>query len=317
MLPLPSFVLILLGLIALALGAESLVRGSSSLALRLGLAPLIVGLTIVALGTGSPELAVSLDAAIAGNSGIALGNVVGSNIANIGLILGLSALIHPIRIHVQIIRREVPLMIVASFGLVSILFGAGEIDRWAGLALLLGSVAYVANTYLTARQTIPATVEQEYVEGIPGQSRAVWFDVAMIILGLGLLIVGARMLVDGAIALAQQLGVSQTIIGLSVVALGTSLPELATSIVAALKREGDLVVGNIVGSNILNILCIVGIAAAIQPIAISSLRWLDLGAMMLFAIILFPLIALDFVLDRWEGAALVIGYGLYIFSMTL
>lgn len=317
MLPLPSFVLVILGLIVLALGAESLVRGSSSLALRLGVTPLIVGLTIVALGTGSPELAVSLDAAIAGSSGIALGNVVGSNIANIGLILGLSALIRPIRIHVQIIRREVPLMIVASLSLVSILFGAGEINRWAGLVLFLGSVAYVANTYLTARQTLPATVEQEYVEGIPGQSRVIWLDVAMIVLGLALLIVGARMLVDGATALAQQLGVSQTIIGLSVVALGTSLPELATSMVAALKREGDLVVGNIIGSNILNILCIVGIAATIQPIAASSLRWLDLGAMMLFAIIIFPFIALDFVLDRREGAILVIGYVLYIFSLTV
>lgn len=315
--PLPPFIFVILGLIVLTLGAESLVRGSSSLALRLGVAPLIVGLTIVALGTGSPELAVSIDAAIAGNSGIALGNVIGSNIVNIGLILGLSALIRPIRIHVQIIRREVPLMIVASLGLVLILFGAGEVNRWAGLVLFLGSVAYVANTYLTARQTIPATVEQEYVEGIPGQSRVIWLDVAMIILGLALLIAGARMLVDGATALAQQLGVSQTIIGLSVVALGTSLPELATSIVAALKREGDLVVGNIIGSNILNILCIVGIAAAIQPIATSSLRWLDLGAMMLFAIILFPFIALDFVLDRWEGAVLVIGYALYIFSLTV
>lgn len=315
--PLPPFVLVILGLIVLALGAESLVRGSSSLALRLGVTPLIVGLTIVALGTGSPELAVSLDAAIAGSSGIALGNVVGSNIANIGLILGLSALIRPIRIHVQIIRREVPLMIVASLSLVSILFGAGEINRWAGLVLFLGSVAYVANTYLTARQTLPATVEQEYAEGIPGQSRVIWLDVAMIVLGLALLIVGARMLVDGATALAQQLGVSQTIIGLSVVALGTSLPELATSMVAALKREGDLVVGNIIGSNILNILCIVGIAATIQPIAASSLRWLDPGAMMLFAIIIFPFIALDFVLDRREGAVLVIGYVLYIFSLTV
>jgi cation:H+ antiporter len=313
--PLPPFVLVILGLIMLALGAESLVRGSSSLALRLGISPLIVGLTVVAMGTGSPELAVSVDAAIAGNSGIALGNIVGSNIANIGLILGLSALIRPIRIHVQIIRREVPLMIVASLGLVSILFGAGEINRWAGLVLLLGSVAYVANTYLTARQTIPATVEQEFIEGIPAKSRAVGFDLAMIILGLGLLIVGARMLVDGAMALAQQLGVSQIIIGLTVVAVGTSLPELATSIVATLKQEGDLVVGNIIGSNILNILCIVGIAAAIQPIAASSLRWLDLGAMMLFAVIIFPFIRHNFVLDRWEGAVLVLGYGLYIFSL--
>lgn len=312
----PPLVLVILGLIVLTLGAESLVRGSSSLALRLGVSPLIVGLTVVALGTSSPELAVSVDAAIAGNSGIALGNIVGSNIANIGLILGLAAFIQPIRISVQVIRREIPLMIAVSLGLGWILLGTGEIDRWAGLVLFLASVVYVVNTYLTARQPIAATVTQEYVEGIPGKSRATWLDLGMIIIGLAMLVVGARMLVDGATTLAHQFGISQTVIGLTVVAVGTSLPELATSLIAAVKREGDLVVGNIVGSNILNILCILGIAAAIQPIAAQSLRTLDLGAMMLFAVIVLPFMMNDFVLSRREGALLLISYALYIFSLT-
>ena len=256
---------ILGGLLLLTIGAESLVRGSASVALRVGVTPLAVGLTVVAFGTGSPELFVSAQAAYAGNSDIALGNIVGSNISNIALILGLSALIRPIKTRAQVIQREIPLMIAATLLLCVFLIG-GVIGRFEGLILLAGGVAYTAFTYFMARREHNRRVEQEFTDVVPPSTRALWADLLLIVAGLGVLIAGAQLLVRGAIELAEGFAISQIVIGLTIVAIGTSLPELATSMVAAARKEGDIAVGNVVGSNVLNILCVLGIAALIQPI---------------------------------------------------
>lgn len=306
--------LILIGLILLALGAEGLVRGAASLALRLGITPLVVGLTIVAFGTGSPELAVSVEAAANGNSTIALGNIVGSNIANIALILGVAAIIRPIHINLKVLKREVPLMIAITVLLALMLF-AGEINQLEGLLMIAGSIAYVGMTFATARNNRAAI--KAYADELPKPTRAVWLDLALTIGGLGVLWLGARALLDGVVAVAQQIGISQVVIALTVVAIGTSLPELATSTVAAFKGEGDLAVGNAIGSNILNILAILGIAALIRPIATNGLRPFDIAALVLSAIVILPIMWRGYVINRWEGALLLIGYATYMYSLTV
>jgi cation:H+ antiporter len=305
-----SLFLILLGLVSLTLGAEWLVRGSSSLALKLGVTPLAVGLTVVAIGTSTPELAVNLNAALEHNSAIALGNIIGSNIANIGLILGTSALIRPINSHPQTLKRDVPLMIAITFAL-GVMLLDGEIGRLDGALLFAGSIAYIAWTYISARQENARANN----DATP-TSRAAWFDVTLIVVGLGTLVFGANELVDGAVALAQSLGVSPIIIALSVVAVGTSLPEFATSVVASHKRVSDISLGNAVGSNILNILLILGTTALIQPIHAREIRWLDLGAMIFFAVILLPMMHVGSKVTRREGALLLLAYAIYVLSLV-
>lgn len=306
-----SFFLILLGLGLLTVGAEWLVRGSASLALKLGVTPLAVGLTVVAIGTSAPELAVSLNAALEHNSAISLGNVIGSNIANIGLILGTSALIFPIPTHPQTLRRDVPLMIAITFALVVMLLD-GELGRLDGALLLGGGIAYIAWTYITARR--------QHANGdtdVTPSTRAVWFDLGFIVIGLGVLVVGANELVDGAVALAQSLGVSSIIIALTVIAVGTSLPEFATAVVASHKRAADISVGNAVGSNILNILLILGVTALVEPIHAREVRWLDLETMIFFAVVVLPMMRAGNRLSRREGALLLFIYALYTLSLLV
>ncbi|MCI0477425.1 MAG: calcium/sodium antiporter [Anaerolineales bacterium] len=304
-----SILFILIGLALLAVGAEMLVRGSSSLALKLGVTPLVVGLTIVALGTSAPELAVSVSAALDGNSAIALGNVVGSNIANIGLILALGALIRPITSNPQAVKRDVPLMIAITFALVALLLD-GEISRLDGALLLGGGITYIVWTYISARKN-----NGRAIDDLPRARRAAWIDLALIVVGLGLLVFGARALLDGVIAIAQALGISPVIIALTIVAVGTSLPELATTIIASRKGEADIGIGNAVGSNIFNILLILGVTALLQPIQARDLRVLDLGALIFFAIALLPLMIRGNRLSRSEGAILLIAYALYVFAL--
>jgi cation:H+ antiporter len=302
------------GLSLLTLGAESLVRGSASLALRLGITPLVVGLTVVAFGTSSPEMFVSLQAALDGNSALALGNVIGSNISNIALILSLSALVRPLRVQAQIIRREIPLMIISSLLLCLLLVG-GQLSRWEGLLLGICSIAYTAFAYFSARRNRNKTVDEEFKEGLPQPRKRAWLDVLYILIGLGLLIVGANLLVSGAVTIAEMFGVSQAVIGLTIVAIGTSLPELATSIAAARKDEGDIVIGNVVGSNVLNILFVLGFAALIRPIESQGIKASDLIVAVGTAVILLPLMWRGFQLTRWEGALLLTGYVVYLYSL--
>lgn len=309
-----SSLLVLGGLVLLAVGAEALVRGSTSIALRLGVTPLVIGLTIVAFGTGSPELFVSVEAAYRGDSGIALGNIVGSNISNIALILGMSSLVRPMRVHSKLIRREIPLMIAVTLILCVLLFD-GVLSRLDGLLLTTGSIAYTTFAYLSAKRDRSRIVKDEFDAGIRELGRPAWLDTTLVAVGFVALLIGAKLLLVGATVVATALGISQVVIGLSIVAIGTSLPELATSVVAAARGEADVAFGNVIGSNILNILCILGVAALIRPFDVQGLRPLDVGVLIGTAVLILPLMWRGSVLNRWEGGALLTGYFIYLFSL--
>jgi cation:H+ antiporter len=303
------------GILGLFIGAESLVRGSSSLALRLGISPLVVGLTVVAFATSSPELVVSIKAALENNPGIVVGNVVGSNICNIALILGIAAMISPMKVKSQVVKREIPIMIFVSLILLLILID-DSISRVEGIFLIVGIILYVVFSYKYSMKEKDKELDKEFREGVPKQTKSILLSVVLIIAGLGLLVGGAHIFVNGAVEVAYKLGVSHAVIGLSVVALGTSLPELITSIVASFRNENDIAIGNAVGSNVFNILSILGFSSVIRPIESSGVGIIDLGIMMLFTILILPLSRTGFRLRRREGALLFLGYLLYIAYLT-
>jgi cation:H+ antiporter len=308
---------ILAGIVGLFAGAESLVRGSSSLALRMGISPLVVGLTVVAFATSSPELVVSIKAALESNPGIVVGNVVGSNICNIGLILGVAALISPMQVKTQLVKREIPIMIIVGFILLLIL-ADDSISRFEGILLILGIISYVVFSYLYARKEKVIETSQEFIERIPaGKAKSAWVSILLIVGGLGLLLGGAHIFVNGAVEVAERLGVSQAIIGLSMVALGTSLPELITSIVASFRNENDIAIGNAVGSNVFNVLSVLGFSSVINPISSSGVGYVDLAIMMLFMIIILPMSKSGFIFKRVEGAILLAGYFAYILYLAI
>ncbi len=300
---------------ALYFGAEALVKGGAGLALRLGLTPLVVGLTVIAFGTSSPELVVSVQATTSGNGAIAVGNIIGSNICNIALILGLCSLISPLRADVQVIRREVPIMIGVTI-LALLVLGDGYVARWEGGMLLTGLLIYTWLTVAQARKESAAGASLEFAEEL-GQRRpaGLGVSVAAVIGGLAILVVGSNLFVRGAVTLAEGWGMSQIAIGLTIVALGTSMPELATSLVAAVKRQGDVAIGNTVGSNIFNVLGILGVAALVQPIEVPDLAWSDLGVMLAVSLALLPVVRTGGRINRWEGAgllALYVGYTIWL-----
>jgi len=301
------------GLVMLFLGAEGLIRGSSNLAIKIGITPLVVGLTVVAFGTSAPELVVSLNAALKGNSSISLGNVVGSNIANIALILGTAALIKPLNVHAKVIMREIPIMIGIS-ALLLLLLIDGEVGFVDGLIFVIGLIAYLIFNVITARKEKNPEVEEEFKEGLKSRL-GIPVSIFIMIAGLGLLILGANLFVQSAVAIAKIFNVSDAIIGLTIVAIGTSLPELITSIVASYKKEADIAIGNVVGSNVFNILCILGITSLIIPISTVGIGYIDLGVMLFTAIILFPLSRTGFSISRLEGAFMLAGYIGYIYYL--
>jgi cation:H+ antiporter len=309
-----NFLFIFIGLVLLVVGAEGLVRGSSSVALRLGVTPLVVGLTIVAFGTGSPELAVSIGSALNGNSGLALGNVIGSNISNIALILGIAAVIKPLNVRAEIVRRETPVMVIVT-ALLWLLLYDGQLSRIDGAILTVGAAAYTFLTYYLSKQKQKKEVEEEFEGAYTQPKGAVWKDLVFVILGLILLVLGANLLVDGAINVAKYFGLSEVVIGLTIIAIGTSLPELATSAIAAKKGEADVALGNAIGSNVLNILMVLGITALILPISLEGIRTLDLVVMLGSAVLLNVLLGRNFILDRLEGSILIIGYLIYVYSL--
>ena len=309
-----AFLALLAGLIMLSLGADGLVRGAASLARRLGMTPLVIGLTVVAMGTSMPELMVSLGAALRGSADLALGNVIGSNIANIGLILGISALVTPLRVKTQVIRFDVPVLVGVSVVLFAILIGP-VMDAVDGGLLVLGLVGYVGFNVWAARRERNRAVREEFDEEVPPQ-QPLWKDAVYLIGGLALLLGGAQLLVDGAIIIAENMGISQVVIGLTIVAVGTSLPELATSAVAAARSEGDIAVGNAIGSSIFNILGILGTTALVQPLATQNISGVDSGMMLGITVLLLPLMRTGYTLKRWEGMLLLgayIGYVVYLF----
>ncbi len=304
------------GLALLSFGADWLVRGASELAIRAGLTPLVVGLTIVAFGTSAPELVVSLKANLDPNTqaDIAVGNIVGSNICNIALLLGIAALIRPLVVGGQVVRREIPLLLVITGAFVAMIWD-GELARWEGLVMTAGIILYVFTSLRIAKMNPhdPA-VQVEIPEGALAEvsEKGSWWKSPMwIILGLGGLIFGADRLVTSGVAIATAFGVSQIVIGLTLVAIGTSLPELATTIAAVRRRETDIIAGNIIGSNVFNILAVMGIASAVKPITVQSLNRIDLAVMSGFTLALVPILLRGRTINRFEGGLLLIGYFVY------
>lgn len=304
---------LLLGLIALYFGAEALVKGGAGLALRLGLTPLVIGLTVIAFGTSSPEMVVSVKAALTDNGPIAVGNVVGSNICNIALILGLCALISPLRADLQVIRREVPIMIGVTV-LALLVLADGHVARWEGGVLLAALIAYTVVTVKQARAATAAAAASDFTDELgQGQSLGLGLSIGAVVGGLAVLVVGSHLFVEGAVTLATDWGMSPMAIGLTIVAVGTSLPELATSLIAAIKRQGDVAIGNIVGSNIFNVLGILGVAALVRPLDAPDLAGIDLGVMVLVSVALLPVVRSGGRISRGEGAALLAVYVGYTF----
>lgn len=297
------------GLALLYLGGDRLIRGASALASHFGISPLAIGLTVVAFGTSAPELVVSVDAAISGANDIAVGNIVGSNIANIALILGLAALLRPMRVEAKIIRIDSPIMILVSIALAVVLIN-GQASRIEGLLLLFGLAAYTAFTFWEARREAEQ-VQNEFTSAMPEVRSSVLVSGLLVLFGLALLVGGGHLLVTAAVDLATLLGISQAVIGLTIVAVGTSLPEFTTSIIATVRGQGDIAIGNVVGSNIFNILGILGLTAVIHPLEMGAIRWLDLGVMIFLACIVTVLLSTRLRLERIEGAFLVASFFLY------
>lgn len=318
----------LLGIVLIILGANFLTDGAAALARRFGLSPLMVGLTIVAMGTSTPELVVSLMSALEGSSDISLGNVVGSNIFNVLGIGGVTALVMPLVVMDSTVRREIPLMLLASIviafmafdGVFSGLIGQADfISRSEGLVLLGFFLIFLSYTIAIGRANEAATLSSEPAAPAPpaapkGHRRSVWILLAMIVGGLGGLIFGGQLFVDAASSIARRFGVSEAIIGLTLVAVGTSLPELATSVAAVLKGEAEIAIGNIVGSNIFNIFFILGLTATITPIRVSGVAPIDFGVMIAAALLLgvFGVFFGQRRVTRIEGGVLVVGYIVYV-----
>lgn len=298
-------------LVLLFAGAEGLVRGSSSLALRAGLSRLMVGLTIVAFGTSSPELVVSIKAAMSQQGDISVGNVIGSNSFNIGVILGLTAMICPIPVHLQVIKIDAPIALGVAL-LLPLLLLDQTLGRTEGLVLFAGIVAYTWMSVVLGRK---AGAADESDMPAPPVSRHWLLDIAFIAAGLAVLVLGSQLLVDHSITLAKSLGVSEAVIGLTIVAAGTSMPELATSLVAAIRKQPDIAIGNIVGSNIFNILAILGLASMVSPLHAPGISVMDYATMIIFSVLLIPLLYTGRLLHRLEGALLLALYGIYLFLL--
>jgi len=307
-------VYIAFALVLLFVGAEGLVRGSSSLALRAGLNRLMVGLTIVAFGTSSPELVVSVEAALSNQGDISVGNVVGSNIFNIAVILGITALVCPIPVHRQVIKIDAPVALGVALLLVLLLLNQ-TLSRLEGVLLFSGIVAYTwMSVILARREPPPASADEENILAV-NTSRHWCVDIALILVGLAILVAGSRLLVENSVALAVSFGISEAVIGLTIVAAGTSMPELATSLVAAFRKQPDIAIGNIVGSNIFNVLGILGVASIVSPIEAPGISTLDYGVMILFTVLLIPLLYTGRILHRVEGAVLLALYFGYLFLL--
>ncbi|MEW6428886.1 MAG: calcium/sodium antiporter [Thermodesulfobacteriota bacterium] len=302
------------GFLLLVAGAELLVRGASRLARAVGISPLVVGLTVVAFGTSSPELAVSLLSASGGQADIAVGNAVGSNIFNVLFILGLAALITPLAVSRQLVRLEVPLM-VASAALLPLFAMDGRLGRLDGVLLFAAVLAYTTWAIRRSRRENGAATDEyarEYGEGGDGRSRQGYMlrQLALVVAGLALLLLGSDWLVDGAVALARAFGVGELIIGLTIIAAGTSMPEAATSVMASLRGERDIAVGNVVGSNIFNILAVLGLSAAIAPDGVpvpAGAMAFDIPVMLAASVACLPVFFTGHRIARWEGG-LFFGY---------
>ncbi|WP_300039573.1 calcium/sodium antiporter [uncultured Roseobacter sp.] len=312
--------LVIVGLIGLILGGEMLVRGAVSAAKRFGVSPMVIGLTLVGFGTSTPELVTSLQAALAGASGIAIGNVVGSNIGNVLLILGLAACLAPIAVDPKAFKRDGTVLILATL----LCLGAvlvGHVSRWIGTAFLIALCAYLGFTLWSERQvggTPTASIYAGEADAVPGPEYALRVSLGITLVGLIITIFGARFLVSGAVTIAQSAGISETVIGLTIVAIGTSMPELVTSIIAVRKGQGDVALGNVLGSNMFNILGILGITAIVQPMTIPvEIARLDIWVMCGATLIMMVFARTGWTISKREGGLFVIAYAMYLSVLLL
>jgi cation:H+ antiporter len=318
----PPIVALVVGLVVLVAGGELLVRGASSLAAAARISPLVIGLTVVAFGTSSPELAVTMRSAFAGQTDLAVGNVVGSNICNVLLILGLSAMIAPLVVSAQLVRLDVPLMIGAS--VLMLLLGLdGTVGRLDGLLMFGALVAYVVWSIRQSRKERKAIVD-EFAAHLPrpdgGSLGQIALQLLLVATGLVLLTVGANWLIDGAVGIARKFGLSELMIGLTILAVGTSLPEVAASVIAAIRGERDIAVGNVVGSNLFNILGVLGLSALVAPNAIAvapAALQFDIPVMIAVAIACLPVFFTGHLIARWEGAMFFAYYVAYVAYLVL
>jgi len=302
------------GLVLLYFGADWLVQGAITLALHLGLSPLIVGLTVVALGTSVPEALVSVQAAIGHQGGIAVGNVVGSNILNIALILGLSALISPLKVDSHLVKADVPLLAGATFMLI-VLLEDFHISRMEGAFLLLCIVGYVVGNIMTVKRTSPDKDKIEGMEVPDDPGKTLWRDIGLLIVGIITLGFGANFLVTGAVDLARIWGLSEALIGLTIVSIGTGTPELATALMAAYRKNSDLAIGNAVGSNLFNIMFVLGLAGLVAPLDATGINSSDLYVMLAVTLLLLPTVWTGRVLDRKEGFLFLAIYVAYLYYL--
>ena len=312
-----DLIYLILGIIGLYFGAEWLVGGSSKLALKIGVSPLVIGLTVVALGTSAPELAVCLRLNLESRPDAALGNIVGSNICNILLILGFSSLIRPLRVHRQIIRKELPILLMVSFALIVMLINK-EVASWEGFILCVGIVIYILFSFKGANNSGEFKVEGESsseIDTVSSQGYNGIVLIALLLAGLILLVLGAFFFEKGGIGLAKAFGVSEAVIGLTLLAFGTSLPELATSIVACMKNKGDIIVGNAVGSSIFNVLAILGITALFKPLSVNDINLIDYSIMIGAVIFCWLFIYKKMELNRIKGVVFLGCYAAYITSI--
>lgn len=302
-----SYILLVTGLLILLVGGKLLVDGATSIAARLGLSAGLIGLTVVAFGTSAPELLVSITAALKGASDIAVGNVVGSNISNITLVLGISALIYPILITRSILKLDYTFTVVTTV-VFFLLSWNGIISLGEGIFLI---ILLVAVNFYFFKKIKRIGIDDD--ENSRPKQRSPIITVSMILAGIAGLYLGSEMFVDNGVFIAGNLGISERIIGVTVIAIGTSLPELATSVMAALKKETDIAIGNILGSNMMNVLCIIGITAIVRPIEVSTLFiYGDYLWMIGFTLLLFPLMRINYTISRVSGGVLIVGYCAYL-----
>lgn len=305
-------VLIAGGFALLFFGADFLVKGSVRLSLRCGISSLIIGLTVLAFGTSTPELFVSLRANLHGNGDIAMGNIIGSNIFNIAFILGLAAVLQPIKITSPLIMQDIPVMIGATI-LFVVMSRNFSLQRVEGAILFGILIIYIVMTVRVAGQSDEPELTEEMERRLPARGGSMVMNLIWVAGGITLLVMGSNLLLKGAINIAVEAGVSQAVIGLTLVAAGTSLPELSTSVMAAFKKESDLAVSNIVGSNIFNVLCIGGLNPLIRPLQFSDMEQMDLIVMTIMAVILLPLSLTGLRIGRREGSLLLGSYGAYLY----
>lgn len=312
-----DLIYLLLGIIGLYFGAEWLVGGSSKLALKVGVSPLVIGLTVVALGTSAPELAVCLRLNFEGRPDAAIGNIVGSNICNILLILGFSSLIRPLKVHRQIIRKELPILLIVSFALILMLINQ-EVAKWEGVVLCAGIVIYILSSFKGANNNNESIGEDLSLADVSVEDRRhskTFLLVLLLLSGLILLVLGASFFEKGGIGLAKSFGVSEAVIGLTLLAFGTSLPELATSLVACIKNEGDIIAGNAIGSSIFNILAILGITAMFKPLVVNDINLIDYSIMIGVVILCWLFIFKKMNLNRIKGGLFLCLYAGYIINI--